>query len=280
MNATYQSDGAVLSLRETGAGLPVVFLHPTPLDGGYWQPLVHNLTGVHAFVPDLRGHGRSELGSLPVGAFAAVPDAPALTMRQIASDILTLLDHLKVPKAVFAGCSIGGYVLLELWLQAPERMRGLAFICSKPQPDAPANIVRRTATIDKVRTAGGAEAVREIMQAQIKSLTGNTAQTVNPAIVTELCSQATLTPEAMIAVQAGLGARPDSLPTVATITVPVLAIAGGEDSGITRADMEVFRSVPGGCGFHLIPDAGHFAAYEQPEKVAALISAWVRQFED
>jgi 3-oxoadipate enol-lactonase len=42
--------------------------------------------------------------------------------------------------------------------------------------------------------------------------------------------------------------------------------------------MEAFHAAPGGCEFHLLPDAGHFAAYEQPEKVAALMAEWLRQF--
>jgi hypothetical protein len=41
--------------------------------------------------------------------------------------------------------------------------------------------------------------------------------------------------------------------------------------------MEVFGAAPGGCEFHLLPDAGHFAAYEQPEKVASLLAEWLRQ---
>jgi pimeloyl-ACP methyl ester carboxylesterase len=41
--------------------------------------------------------------------------------------------------------------------------------------------------------------------------------------------------------------------------------------------MEAFRAAPGGCQFHLLPDAGHFAAYEQQEKVAGLLSAWLKQ---
>jgi pimeloyl-ACP methyl ester carboxylesterase len=118
-----------------------------------------------------------------------------------------------------------------------------------------------------------------MMQTQIKSLTGTTALERNPGILAELSSQVTLTPEALVAVQAGLAARPDSLPTVATIDVPVLAIAGGEDPGVTAADMDAFSAAPGGCEFHLLPDAGHFAAYEQPQEVAALIAAWLRQFE-
>jgi len=278
MKATYRSAGSTLAYRESGAGLPVVFLHPTPLDGRFWLPLVGELAGVRAIVPDLRGHGASELGTPPAGGLAAVPDAPVLTMAQLASDILALLDHLKVQTAVFAGCSIGGYVLLELWRRAPERMRGLAFTCSKPQPDAAANIARRSASIDKIRAGGDAEQLPEMMQTQIRSLTGKTAVERNPGIVAELISQVTLTPQALVAVQAGLGARPESISTVATIRVPVLAIAGGEDSGVTPADMQAFQSAPGGCEYHLLPNAGHFAAYEQPQNVAALMSPWLRQF--
>ena len=155
MNGTYESDGARLVFRDTGAGLPVVFLHPTPLDREYWRPLTEDLAGVRAIVPDLRGHGGSQLGvNLPVGGFARVPDAPVLTIAQLATDILALLDHLEVPEAVFAGCSIGGYMLLELWRRAPKRMRGLAFICSKPQPDAEANLLKRAENIAQVRTQG------------------------------------------------------------------------------------------------------------------------------
>jgi pimeloyl-ACP methyl ester carboxylesterase len=89
----------------------------------------------------------------------------------------------------------------------------------------------------------------------------------------------TLTPEAEIAVQAGLATRPDSVPTVSTIRVPVLAIAGAEDTSVTPADMEAFRLAPGGCEFHVLPGAGHFAAYEQPRKAAALMAPWLRQFD-
>jgi pimeloyl-ACP methyl ester carboxylesterase len=274
MKSTYQSDGATLAFRDTGAGLPVVFLHPTPLDGEFWRPLTENLSGVRALVPDLRGHGASELGSLPVGGFALVPDAPVLTMERLASDVISLLDHLKVPAAVFAGCSIGGYVAQQIWRQAPERVRGLAFICSKPQPDAAANASRRAATIALARTGGSAS----LFDGMVQTLLGATARKLHPEFVQQLRTRMTLTPEAMVAVQSGLATRPDFVPTVATITVPVLAVAGGEDPGVTSAEMKVFQAAPGGCKFHLLPDAGHFAAYEQPQKVAALVSKWLRQF--
>src|ERR1700690_3106952 len=111
MKGTYESNGTRLAYRDAGAGQTVIFLHPTPLDREYWRPLAEGLAGVRAIIPDLRGHGESELGAaelLPVGGFGLVPDAPVLTMRQLARDVLALLDHLKIEEAVFAGCSIGG----------------------------------------------------------------------------------------------------------------------------------------------------------------------------
>ena len=76
-------------------------------------------------------------------------------------------------------------------------------------------------------------------------------------------------------VQAGLATRPDSIATVDTIGVPVLAIAGGEDVSVSPVEMEAFRAAPGGCEFHVLADAGHFAAYEQPQTVAALLGSWL-----
>jgi pimeloyl-ACP methyl ester carboxylesterase len=274
MNDAYEADGAKLVFHDTGAGLPVVFLHPTPLDREYWRPLIEDLGGVRAIVPDLRGHGGSELGhNLQKGGFARVPDAPVLTMAQLAADVLALLDRLKVNEAIFAGCSIGGYVLLEIWRKAPKRVQGLVFICSKPQPDAEFNLAKRAVTISQAR-AGGSPAIFDGMA---QTLIGQTARNRRPAIVAELRSHMTLTPEALVAVQAGLATRPDSVPTGAGIDVPILAIAGGEDPVVTPAEMEAFHAAPGGCEFHLLPDAGHLAAYEQPRKVATLLAEWLRQ---
>jgi pimeloyl-ACP methyl ester carboxylesterase len=269
------SSGATLAFSDTGSGLPVVFLHPTPVDRDYWRPLMESLAGVRAIVPDLRGHGLSELGaSLPVGGFSRVPDAPVLTIAQHATDVLALLDRLNLPEAVFVGCSIGGYVLLELWRRAPERMSGLAFVCSKPQPDAESNLEKRAATIAQARAGETAK----IFDGMAQSLVGATACERNPGMVAEVRARMTLTADALIAVQAGLATRPDSMPTVATITAPLLAIAGGEDPAATPVEMEAFRAAPGGCEWHLLADAGHFAAYEQPEKVASLVAQWLKQF--
>jgi pimeloyl-ACP methyl ester carboxylesterase len=274
-NGDYVSGGARLGYSDAGEGLPVVLLHPTPLDRQYWRPLTRELAGIRAIVPDLRGHGTSELGSdLPKGGFSRVPGAPVLTMAQLAADILALLDHLKISKAVFGGCSIGGYVLLELWRKAPQRMRCMMFVCSKPQLDAEAGLAKRMEMIARARADG----VEELFDGIAQNTVAPSVKRERPEVVAEVRARMTLTAEALVAVAAGLAVRPDSVPTVATICVPVLAVAGAEDTNVTEKDMDAFRAAPGGCELHVLPCAGHYAAYEQPKKLAAIAAPWLRQF--
>jgi len=275
MNGEYLSAGAKLGYSDAGEGLPVVLLHPTPLDREYWGPLTRELAGIRAVIPDLRGHGKSELGSgLPTGVFSRVPGAPALTMAQLAADTIALLDQLKISKAVFGGCSIGGYMMLELWRRAPQRIRGMMFVCSKPQPDSEANLAKRMETIARARVDG----IDALFDGMAQNTVAPSVRRDRPEVVADVRAQMTLTAEAEVAVQAGLAARPDSVPTVASIRVPVLAIAGSEDTNVTVTDMEAFRAAPGGCELHVVPCAGHYAAYEQPKKLAALMAPWLRQF--
>jgi len=260
-----RSDDAEIFYEIRGNGPPVVLLHPFPCDHEFWNPIAAALDSRYRLIlPDLRGHGDSEIG-----------EGPALVAKH-ASDLALVLDAADTSKAAFIGCSIGGYVLLELWRRAPERMRALAFICSKPQPDAEPTLVKRAANIASIRESG----TGPLFDGMAQSLIGATVRGRRPEIVNELRVRMTLTADAAIAVQAGLATRPDSAPTVATITVPVFAIAGGEDTAISPVDMEAFRAAQNGCcDYHVLPDAGHFAAYEQPEKVAALMAEWLREME-
>ena len=154
-------------------------------------------------------------------------------------------------------------------------MRGMVIICSKPQPDAEANLEKRVETIGRARSEG----VSGIFDGNAQSLIGASARARKPEIVGELRARMTLKPAAVVATQAGLATRPDSVPDIRSIDAPILALCGGEDPGITEAEMRAFATAPGGCEFHLLADAGHFAAYEQPDRVAALLAPWLTQFE-
>src|SRR5258708_19853441 len=119
-----RSDDAEIVYEVAGTGPPVVLLHPLPAHRGFWAPVVPALeTRYQLILPDLRGHGDSEIGNGP--AF----------MEKHARDIARVLDNAGVGRAAFVGCSIGGYILFGFW--RPFRVRGTALaVCDNlPQPD-------------------------------------------------------------------------------------------------------------------------------------------------
>jgi 3-oxoadipate enol-lactonase len=257
----YRSGDAELFYEEQGGGAPLVLLHPTPVNHRFWLPLAGMLSvRYRVLMPDLRGHGQSEAGVGPI------------TIEKLGADIERLLDVAGVERALFAGCSIGGYTLYEIWRRCPQRVKALAFSGSKPQADTEQARATRQANIEKIKERGSAE----FIEAMLTSLIGETTRSRWPQKVGEAREMMqTVRPEALVAIQQGLAARPDSVETAKTIRVPSCVIAAGEDGGVPVADLQLLTdAIRGGGGqaeFHEILDAGHYAPWEQPETVGRIL---------
>lgn len=257
----YLSGGARLFAITMGSGPDVVLLHPTPVHHAFWLPVAEMLADRYRVtLPDLRGHGQSEAGDGPI------------TLEKLGGDIERLLETLGIGKALFAGCSIGGYTLYEIWRRMPERVAALAFCCSKPQADVDANRATRQKWIAQLKERGTAD----FIESMLNSLVGPTAWQRHPEKIAEArAMMQAMQPEAVVAVQQGLALRPDSVETAKTIRVPTFVLAGVEDTGSTPADMRLLTRMVrnGGYGaeFHLLNDAGHYAPWEQPETVGPLL---------
>lgn len=257
----YISDGTKLYYIVQGEGPAVVLLHPFPCNHRFWLGAAESLTSRYRVIlPDLRGHGQSEGGDGPI------------TMERLGADILRLLDELQVQRALFAGCSIGGYTLYEIWRRAPARVQALGFCCARPQADTEAGRQQRFEWIEKVRDRG----TGELIEAQLERLIGPTAKQRHPARVGEAREMMQMmTPAAAIALMQGLAARPDSVETAKGIRVPAFVLAGGEDPVSPPADMkllaETIRNGGYGAEYTELRDAGHFAPWEQPQMVGRLL---------
>ena len=261
----FSSQGSTLSFDVLGDGPAVMLLHPTPVDHRFWLLVARILIPRYRVIlPDLRGHGRSEAG------------AGAVTVEKLACDAATLLDHLGIDRAFFGGCSVGGYALFEMWRRTPARVRGLAFCCSRPQADSDAVLARRSENMAKIRSGETAAFV----EAQVNTLIGPTARHRFPQKVDEAREMMKgVSADVLIAIQEGLAARPDSVATARTIRVPCCVVAGGEDASSPPADMrflaEEIRRSAGTVEYTEIPDAGHFAPFEQPERVGGILRRWL-----
>ena len=190
-------------------------------------------------------------------------------MGRLAEDVHAIVGAMLIRRAAFVGCSIGTYTLYEYWRRFPREVGALVCTCGKPQPDSAANRDTRRETMHAAQQAGGLEKFFDLMA---DTLVGPTARQRRPEIRTaarDMMNAVTLS--AMLAVQQGLMERPDSVPTLSTIDVPVCAIAAGEDKSSTPPEMRVIAEQATDVEFHLVEDAGHYAPFEQPEKFASLI---------
>lgn len=257
----YKSGDAQLFYTVQGDGSPLVLLHPVPTNHRFWLELAPLLTPRYKVIlPDLRGHGQSEAGDGPI------------TMEKLAQDIIRLLDELRISRAFFAGCSIGGYTMYELWRRAADRISGMAFCCCRPQADSDANRTKREEWIANIDERG----TRQWVESMLGTLIGGSAYRRRPEKIAEAREMMLMIrPAAAIAIQQGLAARPDSVETAKTIRVPAFVLAGGEDTSSTTADMKLLAEMIRGGGFGAefteIRDAGHYAPWEQPQMVGKLL---------
>jgi len=66
------------------------------------------------------------------------------------------------------------------------------------------------------------------------------------------------------------------MPTLKTINVPTLLVTGDEDILTGVPEAELMRKNIAGSQMKVVPKAGHYSAWEQPEEVGKLL----RQFLD
>jgi 3-oxoadipate enol-lactonase len=260
-----RSGDAEIVYASFGDGPPVVLLHPFPADHEFWLPASQFLESRYRIlVPDLRAHGESEAGEGPA------------TMEKHASDLVRVLDDARVGRAIFAGVSIGGYILFEFWRRFRNRVAALAFCCTRPQADTLEGRDARLKTADDA-LEHGTEWFADLM---LPKLIGKTTREARPDLVLGAKRMMLkMSPIDIAQVQHGMAERPDSVPTLKTIDVPSLIVLGAEDPIATIADGELMRQHLAYNRLSVIPKAGHFAAWEQPEAVGKLLRQFVESCE-
>ncbi len=257
-----RSDDAEIFYEIRGDGPPVVLLHPFPCHHEFWYPVAAALGSRYRLIlPDLRGHGDSEIG-----------EGPAL-MQKLASDIARVLDAAGIGKAAFVGCSIGGYILFEFWRRFRARVTSLALCDTRPHADTAEARVSRLKTADTVLDQG----TEPFIESMIPKLMGRTTLAARPDLIDGArAMMRNMSAEDISLVQRGMADRPDSVADLKTINVPTLIVVGEEDVLSTVADGELMRQNITGSQLKVIPKAGHYAPWEQAELVGKIL----RQFLD
>jgi 3-oxoadipate enol-lactonase len=257
-----KSGDAEIVYRVLSNGSPVVLLHPFPANHEFWLPVAEGLaTRYRVILPDLRGHGDSDVGEGPA------------TMEKHAADLTRVMDDAGIGRTPLVGVSIGGYALFEFWRRHRGRVSALGLFNTKaPADSAEARAGRLQAANDVVERG-----TEQFFQTMIPRLLGESTRELRPDLVDgALRMMRKMSPEDVAQVQRGMAERPDSVDTLKAINVPTLLVTGDEDilTGVNEA--ELMRQHISGSQLRVIPKAGHYSPWEQPEEAGKLL----RQFLD
>ncbi|HEU4580384.1 MAG TPA: alpha/beta hydrolase [Polyangiaceae bacterium] len=112
--------GCELAYWTRGNGPAIFFIQGTGLHGNGWLPQIEALSQDHTCLWfDNRGMGLSH----PLGGVR-------ITVEQMASDALAVLDAARCQRAHVVGHSLGGCIALQLALAQPERVSSLSLLCT------------------------------------------------------------------------------------------------------------------------------------------------------
>lgn len=114
-----ESNGIEIYWEEHGSGEPLLLIMGWGANAATWHPQLPGLAEQFRVVTfDNRGVGRS---SAPEGPYS---------VRQMADDVVGLLDALEVPRAHVFGISLGGMIAQELAIEHPARVDALILGCT------------------------------------------------------------------------------------------------------------------------------------------------------
>ena len=200
----------------------VLLLHAFPLDERMWEPQLPALHDHQVIAPRLYGRGQ--------------------TMNAWADSIAGETEG----DFAVVGASMGGYCALALARRAPERVRALLLVGSRPDADSEERRAGRADTIDLIRSEG-ADGLWRTMEPK---LFGD-GQNADPALMYR-------NPDALVGAVEAIRDRDDSTQLARDFAGPLKFVVGEHDTFVTAADLAEFET-------QVVPDAGHLVNIERPD---------------
>jgi pimeloyl-ACP methyl ester carboxylesterase len=236
-------DGARIWYSTYGAGPTVILLHGGLGHSGNWGNQVPMLvdSGHRAVLIDSRGHGRSTRDSRPY------------MYELMASDVLAVMDTLRLEKAGLVGWSDGACTALILAMQAPTRVAGVFFFGCNMDPSGTKDITWPNPILNRCLSRHASDYARlSATPDQFKELTEAVGQ--------------------MMKSQPNTSAR-----ELAAIRVPVSIVQSEHDEFIKLEHAHYLaRTIPG-AQFILLPGVSHFAPLQRPDQFNGVIRSFLGQ---
>jgi pimeloyl-ACP methyl ester carboxylesterase len=236
-----EHDGARIWYSTYGSGPAVILLHGGLGHSGNWGHQVPALvdSGHRVVLIDSRGHGRSTRDSRP------------FMYELMASDVLAVMDVLRLEKAAVVGWSDGACIALILAMRAPARVAGVFFFACNMDPSGTKEIAWPNAILDRCLGRHAKDYARlSATPDQFKDFADAVGQ--------------------MMKTQPNY-----SVQDLAAVRVPVSIVQSEEDEFIKVEHAEYLaRSIPG-AQLILLRGVTHFAPLQRPDQFNSVLSGFL-----
>ena len=207
---------------------------------------------------DHRGHGRSD-----------VPPGP-YTVEQLATDVIELLDRLRLDGVTFCGLSIGGAVGMWLASHAPERVERLALCCTS------ARFADRDFWLDRARQVRD-QGVTAIADVVLERWFTTRFHATQPQTVERFRELLVSTPREGYAACCNALAEWDFRDELRTIAAPTVVVVAENDLSAPAEHGELIAHRIPDASLVVVRGAAHLANLERPEMVTLAIAEHAQQ---
>ena len=234
---------------------PVVLIHGLGLDLRLWDAILPQLSRHRTLRLDLRGHGQSDT------------PPPPYTMGALIRDVKRLMQHFALKEAVILGAGEGGLVAQGLAVKRLDLVRAMVLTGSATRFANPDVWTRRIAALNDP----GPD-----LEAEAAALLGPRWRTLPAASQVQQMLSHTRR-EGWTGLAAAI-ANTDFYQTTATLTLPTLVLAGGDDRKTPPDIQRETADLVAGSDFHLLPGASHLAMLAHPQPFADALRAFLTRF--
>jgi 3-oxoadipate enol-lactonase len=245
----------------SGEGCPLILGHSFLCSGEMWTPQIGPLAErCQVLNVDLRGHGKSGLINRPFDLYDLV------------DDVLAVLDHQGIERAVWAGLSIGGMVALRAALVANNRVSGLILLDTHAGAETTLKKLKYRAMALAAKVTGTGPLLPQVVRMFFSSHTRST----KPELINEWKAKFASVPLSSILHTVEALRRRDSIvERLGEIQVPALVIVGEKDQALPPSySKEIAGALPN-ASLVVIEQSGHLPTLEQPEAVTSAMLSFL-----
>jgi pimeloyl-ACP methyl ester carboxylesterase len=250
-----------LSYNDNGAGNILVLLHGFCESKAVWKDFEPSLSKKFRVIcPDLPGFGESPLNKTNI------------SIEYYAEVIHDLLKELNISKCTLIGHSLGGYVALAFAEKYPSLLNGLGLFQSTAFPDSEEKKEGRNKTI-KFLEKHGVKMFAESFVAPLFYQQNREKLQKDIDFMTSIATGSSL--NGVIEATKAMRDRKDRIHVLKNINVPVLFIAGQEDTVIPLEKTLEQCALPNDSHVHFLSGTGHMGMFERKKETIKIVEGFI-----